>query len=85
MVGAAQRVLGEVGEPALDPRRLHSSIANRPPVEHEAEWRRNGSHPNTQSSPGVLFTLNAAGEYGPSGVVSDRRPGGNDTLTRRTT
>ena len=54
-------------------RRLHSSIANRPPLEHEAEWRRNGSHPNTQSSPGVLFTLNAAGEYGPSGVVSDRR------------
>ena len=34
---------------------------------------------------GLLFTLNAAGEYGPSGVVSDRRPGGNDTLTRRTT
>jgi putative transposase len=54
-------------------RRLHSSIANRPPVEHEAEWRRNGSHPNTHSSPGVLFTLNAAGEYDPSGVVSDRR------------
>ena len=54
-------------------RRLHSSIANRPPVEHEAEWRRLASHSNTLSSPGALFTLNAAGEYGPSGVVSDRR------------
>ncbi len=33
-------------------RRLHSSIGNRPPVEHEAEWRaRLASHPNTMSSP----------------------------------
>ena len=54
-------------------RRLHSSIGNRPPVEHEAEWRRLASHSNTLSSPGALFTLNAAGEYDPSGVVSDRR------------
>ncbi len=55
-------------------RRLHSSIANRPPVEHEADWRaRLASHSNTLSSPEALFTLNAAGEYGPSGVVSDAR------------
>jgi putative transposase len=47
-------------------RRLHSSIGNRPPVEHEAEWRRLASHSNTLSSPGALFTLNAAGEYDPS-------------------
>ena len=54
-------------------RRLHSSIANRPPAEHEAEWRRLASQSNTLSSPEALFTLNAAGEYGPSGVVSDAR------------
>jgi putative transposase len=52
-------------------RRLHSSIGNRPPVEHEAEWRRLASHSNTLSSPGPLFTLNAAAEYDPSGVVSE--------------
>ena len=52
-------------------RRLHSSIANRPPTEHEAEWRRNGSQPQALSPPGALFTLNADREYGPSGVVSE--------------
>jgi len=54
-------------------RRIHSSIANRPPDEHEAEWRSLASHSTTLASPGALFTLNAAGEYDPSGVVSDRR------------
>jgi putative transposase len=55
-------------------RRIHSSIGNRPPVEHEAEWlARNGSQPNALQQPQALFTLNPAGEYGPSGVVSDRR------------
>lgn len=54
-------------------RRLHSSIGNRPPVEHEAEWRRLASQSNTLSSPAALFTLNAAGEYDPSGVVSEIR------------
>jgi transposase InsO family protein len=54
-------------------RRLHSSIGNRPPAEHEAEWRRLGSIPNASSSPEPLFTLNAAGEYDPSGVVSAPR------------
>ena len=55
-------------------RRIHSSIGNRPPVEHEAEWRaRNDSQPNTLSSPEALFTLNAAGVYDPYGVVSDTR------------
>ena len=55
-------------------RRLHYSIANRPPIEHEAAWRaRLASQPNTLSQPMALITLNAAGEYGPSGVVSDPR------------
>ena len=55
-------------------RRLHSSIGNRPPVEHEAKWRsRLASQPNTLSSPLTLFTLNAAGVYDPSGVVSEIR------------
>ena len=46
-------------------RRLHSSIGNRPPVEHEAAWRRLASEPNTLSPAQALFTLNAAGEYDP--------------------
>ena len=46
-------------------RRLHSSIGNRPPVEHEAEWRRLVSQPDTLSPPRTLFTLNAAREYDP--------------------
>jgi putative transposase len=49
-------------------RRLHSSIGNRPPVEHEAEWlARNGSQPNALQLPQALFTVNAAGEYDPPG------------------
>jgi putative transposase len=54
-------------------RRLHSSIGNRPPAEHEAEWRRLASQPKALSPPVTLFTLNAAGEYDPSGVVSELR------------
>ena len=54
-------------------RRLHSSIGNRPPAEHEAEWRRLAAQPKTLSPPVTLFTLNAAGEYDPSGVVSELR------------
>jgi putative transposase len=55
-------------------RRLHSSIGNRPPVEHEAAWLGlNASQPNTLSPPEALFTLNAAGGYDPCGVVSDSR------------
>jgi putative transposase len=54
-------------------RRIHSSIGNRPPVEHEAEWRRLASQSNTLSSSATLFTLNAARGYDPSGVVSDPR------------
>ena len=58
----------------FDTRRLHSSIANRPPVEHEAAWRaRLASHSNTLSSPEALFTLNPAGEYDPSRVLSEIR------------
>lgn len=55
-------------------RRLHSSIGNRPPVEHEAEWLAgNGSQPTALQLPQALFTVNAAGEYDPSVVVSDDR------------
>ena len=55
-------------------RRLHSSIGNRPPVEHEAQWRsQHTSQPDTLSSPLTLFTLNAAGVHDPSGVVSEIR------------
>ena len=56
-------------------RRLHSSIGNRPPAEHEADWRsRLASQPNTLPPPLTLFTLNAAtGVYDPSGVVSEVR------------
>ena len=54
-------------------RRLHSSIGNRPPNEHEAEWRRLASTSSTLSPPESLFTLNAAGGYDPYGVVSELR------------
>ena len=53
--------------------RLHTSIGMRPPAEHEAEWRRLASQPHALISPEALFTLNAAGEYDPSGVVSAPR------------
>jgi putative transposase len=55
-------------------RRLHSSLGNIPPAEHEAIWRSlAASQPNAPSSPEALFTLNAAGVYDPFGVVSDLR------------
>ncbi len=55
-------------------RRLHSSIANRPPVEHEAAWRaRLASQPTAPTPTAPLLTANAAREYGPSGVVSEIR------------
>jgi putative transposase len=55
-------------------RRIHSSIGNRPPAEHEAEWRsRLASQPTTLPPPLTLFTLNAAAVYDPSGVVSEVR------------
>ena len=51
-------------------RRLHSSMGTgRPP---STKRRRAGSPHNRKRSPPVtLFTLNAAGEYDPSGVVSE--------------
>ncbi len=54
-------------------RRIHSSIGNRPPIEHEAEWRRLASQSTALSSPEALFSVNAAGEYDPCGVVFNRR------------
>lgn len=55
-------------------RRLHTSIGDRPPIEHEAEWQaHNAAGPNASSLPQALFTPSAAGEYDPSGVVSAPR------------
>jgi len=54
-------------------RRIHSSIGNRPPVEHEAEWRRLAAQSKTLSSPTTLFNPERGEKYDPSGVVSDRR------------
>jgi putative transposase len=63
-------------------RRIHSSIGNRPPVEHEAEWRRLASQSNTPSSPATLFTLNAAGGYDPPPGSSPIHGSGGSTLTK---
>ena len=60
-------------------RRLHSSIGNRPPVEHEAAWRLVASQPNTLSPAQALFTLNAAGEYDPFRGRLRSTLGGNHT------
>jgi putative transposase len=55
-------------------RRIHSSIGNRPPVEHEAQWwHQQPSQTDPHSPPAARLTLNATEEYDPSGVVSDRR------------
>jgi transposase InsO family protein len=54
--------------------RLHSSLGNRTPAEHEASWRAAlDSQPCTQLPLDGLSTLNVAGVYDPSGVVSDPR------------
>lgn len=60
-------------------RRLHSALGNRPPAEHEAAWRLSrltAEHELSGCEP--LLTLNAAGVYDPSGVVSDLR---HETIT----
>ena len=54
-------------------RRIHSSIGNRPPVEHENNWRRLASKSTAISSPNALFTLNANGVYDRSAVISQTR------------
>jgi hypothetical protein len=52
--------------------RLHASLGDRPPIEHEAAWAApTASQPNTLSPPEALSTLSDPGEYDPSGVVSE--------------
>ncbi len=52
-------------------RRLHSSIANIPPVEHEANWRAAlASQPEGDLSPAGQLTLIVPGVYEPFGLVS---------------
>jgi putative transposase len=46
--------------------RLHSSLSNIPPAEHETIWRSLASEPNACCSPDAVLTLNAAGVYDPS-------------------
>jgi putative transposase len=51
--------------------RLHSSLANIPPIEYEANWRAAlASQPEGQPPPAGELTLNAAGVYEPFGLVS---------------
>jgi putative transposase len=51
--------------------RLHSSLGNRPPAEHEAGWRAAlASQTNGHPGPRVADLLSGAGVYDPYGVVS---------------
>ena len=51
--------------------RLHSSLGNHPPAEHEARWRAAlASLPQGQTPPTVELTLNGVGVYDPFGLVS---------------
>jgi len=52
-------------------RRLHSSLGNIPPLEHEANWGDAlASQPTGQQPPAAQLTLNAPRVYEPSGLVS---------------
>ena len=54
--------------------RLHSSLGNRPPAEHEQlHAARLAVHPEMLLLPTGSVTLNGSGVYDPSGVVSDLR------------
>ena len=64
-------------------RRLHSSLGNIPPLEHEQ--RHAGAVAadlERLRDPTATVCLNAAGVYDPSGVVSDPRDQKNLALTR---
>ena len=55
-------------------RRLHSSLANIPPVEHEQRHvAALAANPEALSVRTGSVTLNAGAVYDPFGVVSDRR------------
>jgi len=54
--------------------RLHSSLGNIPPSEHEQRYAAAlAAHPEALRLSNGSVTLNAAGVYDPSGVVSDLR------------
>ena len=48
-------------------RRLHSSIGNRPPLEHEADWHQLAQEPDTSSSPLTLLSPTTLGSTTPPG------------------
>jgi putative transposase len=55
-------------------RRLHSSLGNRPPIEHEQRHAATlAAHPEALFLPTGSVTLNRSGVYDPFGVVSDLR------------
>ena len=55
-------------------RRLHSSLGNRPPIEHEQRHvAALAADPEALLLPAGSVTLNRAGVYDPFGVVSDLR------------
>ena len=55
-------------------RRLHSSLGNRPPIEHEQRHVATlAAHPEALLLPTGSVTLNRSGVYDPFGVVSDLR------------
>jgi putative transposase len=63
-------------------RRLHSSLGNRPPVEHEQRHvAALAANPEALLLPTGSVTLNRSGVYDPCGVVSDLRDQ-TITLTR---
>jgi Integrase core domain len=52
--------------------RLHSSLGNIPPAEHEQRYAQAvAAHPETVASPSGVLTLSVSGAYDPFGVVSD--------------
>jgi putative transposase len=54
--------------------RLHSSLGNIPPAEHEQRYAQAlATHPETVASPNGVLTLSVSGVYDPFGVVSDLR------------
>jgi putative transposase len=54
--------------------RLHSSLGNVPPAEHEQRYAQAlATHPETVASPNGVLTLIVSGVYDPFGVVSDLR------------
>jgi hypothetical protein len=53
---------------------LHSSLSNRPPIEHEQRHvAALAAEPEALLLPAGSVTLNRAGVYDPFGVVSDLR------------